>query len=51
MTRATRPLVLTALLFAATATAASALAPGTGGSLSTDDGAINSGKDTHVHDA
>ena len=51
MTKGTRSLVLAALLFAATATAGSAAAPSTGGSLLTDDGAINSGKDTHTHDA
>ena len=51
MTRGTRFLVLAALLLAATAPGASAHAPSTGGSLLTDDGAINSGKDTHVHDA
>lgn len=51
MAKGTRSLVLTVLLCAITATGATALAPSTGGSLLTDDGAINSGKDTHVHDA
>ncbi|HYN99727.1 MAG TPA: PA domain-containing protein [Actinomycetota bacterium] len=51
MTKGTRSLFLTVLLCVATAQGATAVAPSTGGSLLTDDGAINSGKDTHVHDA
>jgi hypothetical protein len=51
MTNGMKSLVLAGLLFATTAAAGSAHAPSTGGSLLTDDGAINSGKDTHVHDA
>src|SRR5688572_25553597 len=51
MTRGARFLVLAVLLFTATVPGVSAHAPSTGGSLLTDDGAMNSGKDTHVHDA
>jgi hypothetical protein len=51
MAKGTKSLVLTLVLCVAAATGAMAHAPTTGGSLLTDDGAINSGKDTHVHDA
>lgn len=53
MTKRTSPAgtsLVVALLLAFTASMAAAVAPSTGGSLLTDDGAINSGKDTHVHD-